>query len=155
MSMIEGEFSTTGLRFGIIVSRYNEMISNKLLDGVNNCLARHGVQGDDIDVAKVPGSFDIPVIALKMAKSKKYNSLICLGAVIKGETHHFDYVCKETAGGISRVALGTEVPVIFGVLTTETSEQALERVGIKSGNKGWDAAMSAIEMANLVKKFDF
>ena len=154
MNVIEGEFSAEGLNFGLVVGRFNEMITNKLLDGATNCLVRHGVQSANIHVAWVPGSFEIPLIALKMAKTKRYHALICLGAIIRGETPHFDYVCRATSSGISRVSLETEVPVIFGILTTDTTQQAMERAGIKGGNKGWQAAVSAIEMANLAGKID-
>ena len=154
MNIIEGEFSVEKLNFGVVVSRFNEMITHKLLDGATNCLMRHGVPSDNLHVAWVPGSLEIPLIALKMAQTKRYHALICLGAIIRGETPHFDYVCKETASGISRVALETEIPLIFGVLTTDTTQQAMERAGIKGGNKGWQAAISAIEMANLVRKLD-
>ncbi|MCY4524030.1 MAG: 6,7-dimethyl-8-ribityllumazine synthase [Halobacteriovoraceae bacterium] len=154
MNIIEGKLSAEGLSFGIVVSRFNDMITSKLLDGAVDSLLRHGVNSTDIDTVWVPGSFEIPLIALKMAQSKRFNAIICLGAIIRGETPHFDYVCKETVSGISQVALKTEMPVIFGVLTTNSTEQAMERAGIKSGNKGWDAAVSAIEMAGLIKKFD-
>ena len=154
MNVIEGEFLAEGLNFGLVVGRFNEMITNKLLDGATNCLVRHGVQSANIHVALVPGSFKIPLIALKMAKTKRYHALICLGAIIRGETPHFDYICREASSGISRVSLETEVPVIFGILATDTTQQAMERAGIKGSNKGWQAAVSAIEMANLAGKID-
>jgi 6,7-dimethyl-8-ribityllumazine synthase len=147
----EGNLIGKGLRFGIIVSRFNEFFSNKLLDGAKDALVRHGVVDTDIEVAWTPGSFEIPLIAQKMAASKKYNAVICLGAVIRGGTPHFDYIASEVAKGVAKVGLETGVPVIFGVITTDTLEQAIERSGTKDGNKGFDAAVSAIEMANLVK----
>ncbi len=147
----EGNLIGKGLKFGIIVSRFNEFFSSKLLEGAKDALNRHGVVETDIEVAWTPGSFEIPLIAQKMAESKKYNAVICLGAVIRGGTPHFDYIASEVAKGIANVGLKTGVPVIFGVITTDTLEQAIERSGTKDGNKGFDAAVSAIEMANLVK----
>ncbi len=147
----EGNLIGKGLRFGIIVSRFNEFFSGKLLEGAKDALNRHGVVEADIEVAWTPGSFEIPLIAQKMAKSKKYDAVICLGAVIRGGTPHFDYIASEVAKGVAKVGLDTGVPVIFGVITTDTLEQAIERSGTKDGNKGFDAAVSAIEMANLVK----
>ncbi len=139
----------TGLKIGIVVARFNEFISMRLLDGTKDALERHGVSVDDVDVAFVPGAFEIPMIAQKMAKSSRYDAIITLGAVIRGSTPHFDYVAAEVSKGVATIGLQTGVPVIFGVLTTDTIEQAVERAGTKAGNKGWDAGVSAIEMANL------
>jgi 6,7-dimethyl-8-ribityllumazine synthase len=147
----EGNLLGKGLKFGVVVSRFNEFFSSKLLDGAKDALIRHGVAETDIEVAWTPGSFEIPLIAQKMAESKKYNAVICLGAVIRGGTPHFDYIAAEVSKGIAHAGLHTGVPVIFGVITTDTLEQAIERSGTKDGNKGFDAAVSAIEMANLVK----
>lgn len=147
----EGNLVGTSLKIGIVVGRFNEFITEKLLGGTKDALKRHGVSEDDIDVAWVPGAFEIPLIAEKMANSKKYDAIITLGTVIRGATPHFDYVCNEAAKGVSHAALSSGIPVIFGVLTTNTIEEAIERAGTKAGNKGWDAAVSAIEMANLVK----
>ena len=152
MKTFEGKLDGTKLRFGIIVGRFNEFISSKLLGGAMDALKRHGVDESGIDVAWSPGAFEMPLIAMKMAKSENYDAVICLGAVIRGATPHFDYVSNEVSKGIANVMLQTEVPVTFGVLTTENIEQAIERAGTKSGNKGFDAAMSAIEMANLMKE---
>jgi 6,7-dimethyl-8-ribityllumazine synthase len=150
--MIEGQLNAEGKKFGIVVSRFNEMISKSLLSGAFDCLARHGANEDEITVAFVPGSFEIPLTAKKMAASKKYDAVICLGAVIRGATPHFDYVAAEVSKGIASVAMDSGVPVIFGIITSDSIEQAFERAGTKSGNKGWDAALSAIEMADLIKK---
>jgi len=147
----EGNLIGKGLKFGVVVSRFNEFFSTKLLEGAKDALLRHGVLEADIEAAWTPGSFEIPLVAQKMAESKKYNAIICLGAVIRGGTPHFDYIASEVAKGIANVGLKTGVPVIFGVITTDTLEQAIERSGTKDGNKGFDAAVSAIEMANLVK----
>jgi 6,7-dimethyl-8-ribityllumazine synthase len=147
----EGNLLGKGLKFGVVVSRFNEFFSTKLLEGAKDALLRHGVLEADIETAWTPGSFEIPLIAQKMAESKKYNAVICLGAVIRGGTPHFDYIASEVAKGIAHVGLHTGVPVIFGVITTDTLEQAIERSGTKDGNKGFDAAVSAMEMANLVK----
>jgi 6,7-dimethyl-8-ribityllumazine synthase len=135
----------------VVVSRFNEFFSQKLLEGAQDALLRHGVNENDIEVAWTPGSFEIPLIAQKLAQTKKYNAIICLGAVIRGGTPHFDYIASEVTKGIAQVNLSTGVPVIYGVITTDTLEQAIERSGTKAGNKGFDAAVSAIEMANLVK----
>lgn len=151
MKVYEGNLVAQGQRFGIIVGRFNEFIGGKLLAGALDGLKRHGVNEEDIEIAWVPGSFEIPLIAKKMAKSKKYDGIICLGAVIRGATSHFDYVANEVTKGIASVSLDTEVPIIFGVLTTDTIEQAIERAGTKAGNKGFDAAVTAIEMTNLLK----
>lgn len=152
MKTFEGQLTTTNDdKFCIIVSRFNDFIGSKLLAGALDELKRHGVSSDNIDVVKVPGAFEIPVIAQKCAKSNRYNAIITLGAVIKGSTSHYDYVCAEVSKGVAQVGLQTGVPVIFGVLTTDNIEQAIERAGTKAGNKGSDAAKAAIEMANLVK----
>lgn len=151
MKIIEGQLTTNGEKFCIVISRFNEFIGSKLLSGAIDELKRHGVNEDNIDVIWVPGAFEIPIIAKKAAKSGKYNAIITLGAVIKGSTSHYDYVCAEVSKGVASVSLETCVPVIFGVLTTDNIEQAIERAGTKAGNKGSDAAKSAIEMANLVK----
>lgn len=147
----EGKLIAEGLKFGIVVGRFNEFIGGKLLEGAFDALKRHGAREEDIDVAYVPGAFEIPLIAKKMAKNDKYDAVICLGAVIKGSTSHYDYVCAEVSKGIASVSLDTEKPVLFGVLTTNNIEQAIERAGTKAGNKGADAAMTAIEMINLIK----
>jgi 6,7-dimethyl-8-ribityllumazine synthase len=147
----EGNLLGQGLKFGVVVSRFNEFFSQKLLDGARDALLRHGVAETDIEVAWTPGSFEIPLIAQKMAGTKKYDAVICLGAVIRGGTPHFEYIAAEVTKGIANVGLNTGVPIIFGVITTDTLEQAIERSGTKDGNKGFDAAVSAIEMANLIK----
>ena len=148
---LEGMLIGKGLRFGLIVSRFNEFFSKKLLEGAQDALHRHGVDEGDIEVTWVPGSFEIPLIALKLAQSKKYDAVICLGAVIRGGTPHFDYIAAEVTKGIAKVGLDTGLPVIYGVITTDTLEQAIERSGTKAGNKGFEAAVNAIEMVNLVK----
>lgn len=153
MKIIEGNLVAKGIRIGIVVGRFNEFIVSKLLGGALDGLKRHGLEEENIEIAWVPGAFEIPLIAKKMAKSNKYDAIICLGAVIKGSTPHFDYVCAEASKGIASVSLSTEIPVIFGVLTTDSIEQAIERAGTKAGNKGYDSAVSAIEMANLLKNF--
>lgn len=150
MKTIEGLLTTNGERFCIILARFNDFIGGKLLEGAIDELQRHGVDNEDIDVVRVPGAFEIPVVAKRCAKSGKYSAIITLGAVIKGSTSHYDYVCAEVSKGVAAVSLETEVPVIFGVLTTDNIEQAIERAGTKAGNKGADAAKSAIEMANLM-----
>jgi len=152
MKRIEGELQAEGLKFAIIVSRFNEFITGKLLEGAIDALLRHGASEKNIDIIKVPGSFEIPLVAKKAAQKKSYDAVICLGTVIRGATPHFDYVAAEAAKGIAMASMETGVPVAFGVLTTDTIEQAVERAGSKSGNKGWDAAMVAIEMAQLIKK---
>ncbi|MGE4589401.1 MAG: 6,7-dimethyl-8-ribityllumazine synthase [Acidaminococcaceae bacterium] len=151
MKTLEGQLKADNLKFGIIVGRFNEFISSKLLSGSIDCLVRHGADNDNITVAWVPGAFEIPLVAKKMAATGKYDAIICLGAVIRGATPHFDYVCAEVSKGIASVSLQFETPVSFGVLTTENIEQAVERAGTKAGNKGVDAAMAAIEMADLLK----
>lgn len=147
--VFEGKLDATGKKFAIVVSRFNEFISSKLLDGALDCLTRHGAEDKNLAVVWVPGSFEIPGVASQLAKSKKYDAVICLGAVIRGATPHFDYIAAEVSKGIAQVNLATGVPTIFGVLTTDTIEQAIERAGTKVGNKGWDAALSAIEMVQL------
>ncbi len=152
MNYIEGNLIAQGLKIGIAAARFNEFIVAKLIGGAQDGLQRHGVQESDIDLVWVPGAFELPLAAQKMAKSGKYDAVICLGAVIRGSTPHFDYVCAEVSKGVAHVALEREIPVIFGVLTTDSIEQAIERAGTKAGNKGFDAAVTAIEMANLLKK---
>ena len=147
----EGMLLGKGLKFGVVISRFNEFFSQKMLEGAQDALLRHGVSEDDIEQAWTPGSFEIPLIAQKMAQTKKYDAIICLGAVIRGSTPHFDHIAAEVTKGIARVNLDTGVPVIYGVITTDTLEQAIERSGSKAGNKGFNAAVSAIEMANLMK----
>jgi 6,7-dimethyl-8-ribityllumazine synthase len=152
MNKLEGKLSGSGLRIAIVVSRFNDYVTSKLLEGAQDCLKRHGVE--DIEVAYVPGAMEIPLLAQRFARTKKHDAIITLGAVIRGATPHFDYVCREVSSGISRISLEFSIPVIYGVLTTDTVDQALERSGIKSGNKGFDAAMAAIEMGSLLKNFD-
>jgi len=154
MKTIEGKLVAKNIKIGIIVARFNEFIGSKLLSGAIDALTRHEMLEDDIEIVWVPGAFEIPLIASKMAKSKKYDAIICLGAVIRGSTTHYDYVCSEVSKGISHVSLMTDIPVMFGVLTTETIEQAIERAGTKGGNKGFDCAMGAIEMVNLIRELD-
>ena len=149
----EGKLVGEELKFGVVVGRFNEFISKKLLTGALDALKRHGVAEDNIDVAWVPGAFEIPLVAKKMAKADEYDAVICLGAVIRGATPHFDYVCAEASKGVAKVSLDTELPVIFGIITTDTIEQAIERAGTKAGNKGWEAAVGALEMANLLEEF--
>ena len=146
----EGNVSGQGKKFGIIVSRFNDFISDRLLGGALDALSRHGTKEENIDVIKVPGAFEIPLMAKEMATGKKYDAIICVGAVIRGSTPHFDYVSAEVSKGIAQVSLDSGTPVIFGVITTDTLEQAIERAGSKAGNKGWSAAVSAMEMANLM-----
>jgi 6,7-dimethyl-8-ribityllumazine synthase len=148
----EGQLVGTGLRFALVVSRFNEFISRKLLEGALDAWARHGVAKEDVEIVWVPGSFEIPLAAQHLASSGHYNAIVCLGAVIRGATPHFDYVAAEVSKGIANVSLQTGVPVLFGVLTTDTIEQAIERAGTKAGNKGFDAAVSAIEMADLLRQ---
>ncbi len=150
---IEGHLTGEGLKVGIVVSRFNDFISSKLLSGAKDALFRHGVAEEDVEVAWVPGSFEIPLVAKKMAAGDKYDGVICLGAVIRGDTPHFDYVCAEVSKGVARVGLETEKPVMFGIITTDTIEQAIERAGTKAGNKGFDAALGLLEMANLLREF--
>ena len=146
---IEGKLSAEGRKFGIIVSRFNHFITDRLLEGTLDALKRHGALDEDIVIVKVPGSFEVPLAAKKLAASQKYSAVICLGSVIRGATPHFDYVAAEVAKGVAQVMIDTGTPIAFGVLTTDTIEQAIERAGTKAGNKGWAAAMSAIEMADL------
>jgi 6,7-dimethyl-8-ribityllumazine synthase len=152
MKIIEGELQAKGLKFGVIVSRFNDFITSKLLDGALDALRRHGADEKDIDVVKVPGSFEIPLIARKLAAKGTYNAVICLGTVIRGATPHFEYVSAEVSKGIAAASMETGVPIAFGIITSDTIEQAVERAGTKSGNKGWDAAITAIEMAQVIKK---
>lgn len=153
MKIIEGNLVAKSLKIGIVAARFNEFIVSKLISGALDGLKRHGVEDDYIELAWVPGAFEIPLVAKKMAESEKYDAVICLGAVIKGSTSHYDYVCAEVSKGIASVSLESKKPVIFGVLTTDNIEQAIERAGTKAGNKGYDAAVSAIEMADLISKF--
>ena len=150
-NILEGNFTAEGLKFGIVVARFNEFITTKLLGGALDTLHRHGAKDEDVDAAWVPGAFEIPLAAKKMAESGKYDAVICLGAVIRGSTSHYDYVCNEVSKGVAQVGMSTGVPTIFGVVTTENIEQAIERAGTKAGNKGADGAMAAMEMANLLK----
>ncbi|WP_125151947.1 6,7-dimethyl-8-ribityllumazine synthase [Clostridium rectalis] len=154
MKHYEGKLIAEGLKFGVVIARFNEFIGSKLLSGALDGLKRHGVNEENIEIAWVPGAFEIPLIAKKMSKSKKYDGIICLGAVIRGATSHYDFVAGEVAKGIAKVTLDEEVPIVFGVLTTENIEQAIERAGTKAGNKGYEAAISAIEMANLINKME-
>jgi len=151
--LYEGNLISHGKNYGIVVGRFNEFISSKLLSGALDALKRHGASEDEISVAWVPGAFEIPLIAQKMAESGRFDAVITLGAVIRGSTPHFDYVCNEAAKGVAAISLKTGVPTVFGVLTTDSIEQAVERAGTKAGNKGWEAAVTAIEMANLVSQF--
>jgi 6,7-dimethyl-8-ribityllumazine synthase len=151
MNIIEGNLIAKDIKFAIIVSRFNDFISQKLVDGAVDCLKRHDAQDENITIVKVPGAFEIPVAAEKLAECKKYDALICVGAVIRGSTPHFDYVASEVSKGIAQTSLKHKMPIAFGVLTTDTIEQAVERAGTKAGNKGWDAALTAIEMVNLFK----
>lgn len=151
MKVLEGNVVGSGSKFGIVAARFNEFIVSKLVGGAEDALLRHGVRAEDIEVAWVPGAFEIPLVAKKMAQSGKYDAVICVGAVIKGSTSHYDYVCAEVSKGVAQVGLSAEIPVMFGILTTDNIEQAIERAGTKAGNKGYDAACSAIEMVNLLK----
>jgi 6,7-dimethyl-8-ribityllumazine synthase len=152
MKVYEGKLLAQGLRFGIVISRFNDFICDRLLGGALDALKRSGGSEEQIDVFKVPGAFEIPLIAKQVAFSGRYDAVICLGAVIRGATPHFDYVANEVSKGIATVSLDSNIPIAFGVLTTDTLEQAIERAGSKAGNKGWDAAMAAIEMVNLIKQ---
>ena len=151
MRVLEGNVVAEGVKIGIVAARFNEFIVSKLIGGAQDALVRHGVSDDDIELAWVPGAFEIPMVAKKMAESGRYDAVICLGAVIKGSTSHYDYVCAEVSKGVAAVGMETGVPTLFGVLTTDNIEQAIERAGTKAGNKGYDAACSAIEMINLFK----
>ncbi len=149
--VIEGILTAKGVKFGIVVSRFNDFINKRLLDGALDALSRHGAEDENISIVKVPGSFEIPLMAQKLADSGKYDAIICLGAVIRGATPHFEYISAEVTKGIAKVTLDSGIPISFGILTTDNIEQAIERAGTKSGNKGWDAALSAIEMVNVLK----
>ena len=149
-NVFQGKLKGDGKRFGIVISRFNEFITSKLLGGAVDCLSRHGVDDDAIDVYWVPGSFEVPAMALKVAESKRYDGVICLGAVIRGQTPHFDFVASESAKGVGQVAMRTGVPTIYGIITTETVEQAIDRAGTRTGNRGAEAALAAIEMASLM-----
>ncbi len=153
-NIIEGGLNAQGKRFGLVVSRFNDFITEKLTGGAIDALTRCGADPEAIDIVKVPGAFEIPLVAQKMASDNRYDAIICLGAVIRGATPHFDYVSAEVSKGIAQVTLATGLPVIFGVLTTDTIEQAIERAGTKAGNKGWSAAISAVEMANLIARVE-
>jgi len=150
--VIEGKLTAKGLTFGVVVSRFNDFINSRLLDGALDALNRHGAEDKNISIVKVPGSFEIPLMAKKLADTGNYDAVICLGAVIRGATPHFEYVSAEVTKGIANVTLDTGIPVSFGILTTDNIEQAIERAGTKSGNKGWDAALAAIEMVNVLKE---
>jgi 6,7-dimethyl-8-ribityllumazine synthase len=152
MKVYEGKLVSKEIKIGIVAARFNSFITSKLLDGALDALKRHEVMEEDIHVAWVPGAFEIPLIASKMAESRKYDAIICLGAVIRGSTSHYDYVCSEVSKGIANVSLSSSIPVMFGVLTTENIEQAIERAGTKAGNKGFDCAVGAIEMVNLIRE---
>lgn len=154
MKVYEGNLVSKDIKVGIVAARFNEFITSKLLGGALDALNRHDVSKDNIDVAWVPGAFEIPLIASKMAKSGKYDAVICLGAVIRGNTSHYDYVCSEVSKGIANVSLNSDIPVMFGILTTENIEQAIERAGTKAGNKGYDCAVGAIEMVNLIREIE-
>ncbi|MGD6795301.1 6,7-dimethyl-8-ribityllumazine synthase [Metabacillus indicus] len=154
MRTYEGNLVGSGLKVAVIVGRFNEFITSKLLSGATDALKRHGVEEENVEIAWVPGAFEIPLVAKKMAASNKYDAVITLGTVIRGSTTHYDYVCNEAAKGVSQASMSTGVPVIFGVLTTESIEQAIERAGTKAGNKGYEAAVAAIEMANLMRTLD-
>ncbi len=154
MKTFEGKLVSENIKVGIVAARFNEFITSKLVSGALDGLKRENVKEDDIDVAWVPGAFEIPLIASKMAKSRKYDAIICVGAVIRGSTSHYDYVCNEVSKGIAQVSLANDIPVMFGVLTTDTIEQAIERAGTKAGNKGFECAQGAIEMVNLIRSFE-
>ena len=154
MNVFEGKLVSEGMKVGIVAARFNEFIVSKLVSGAQDALVRHDVKEEDIDLAWVPGAFEIPLIASKMAKSGKYDAVIALGAVIRGSTTHYDYVCSEVSKGIANVSLNSDIPVMFGVITTENIEQAIERAGTKAGNKGYDCALGAIEMVNLIRNIE-
>lgn len=154
MNTFEGKVVSSGIKVGIVASRFNEFITSKLVAGAMDGLIRHDVNEDDVDVAWVPGAFEVPLIAKKMAGSGKYDAVICVGAVIRGSTSHYDYVCSELSKGIASVSLSSGIPVMFGILTTDTIEQAIERAGTKAGNKGYDCALGAIEMVNLIREIE-
>ncbi|MEC7641603.1 MAG: 6,7-dimethyl-8-ribityllumazine synthase [Nitrospinota bacterium] len=150
--IVEGKLDGTGFKFGIVVSRFNDFITSKLQEGALDTLVRHGVKKDDIEVIKVPGAFEIPIAAKKLSQAEKYDAVICLGAVIRGATPHFNYVAAEASKGVAETAYNADIPVLYGVLTTDNLEQAIERAGAKSGNKGWETALAAIEMVNLFEQ---
>lgn len=154
MKTYEGSLVAKSMKVAIVAARFNEFITSKLIGGAMDGLSRHGVQENDVHLAWVPGAFEIPLIASKLAKSGKYDAVICLGAVIRGSTSHYDYVCAEVSKGIAQVSLQSQIPVLFGVLTTDTIEQAIERAGTKAGNKGYDCALSAVEMVNLIREIE-
>ena len=154
MNVFEGKVVSEGMKVGIVAARFNEFIVSKLVAGAQDALVRHDVKEEDIDLAWVPGAFEIPLIASKLAKSGKYDAVIALGAVIRGSTTHYDYVCSEVSKGIANVSLNSDIPVMFGVITTENIEQAIERAGTKAGNKGYDCALGAIEMVNLIRNIE-
>ena len=154
MNVFEGKLTGEGLKIGIVASRFNEFITSKLVSGAEDCLKRHGVKDEDITLAWVPGAFEMPLMAKKLVMNMTFDAVICLGAVIRGATSHYEMVCNETTKGIAQVSLNSGIPVLFGVLTTDTIEQAIERAGTKAGNKGYDTAMSAIEMSNLMHSLD-
>lgn len=154
MKIYEGKLAAENIRIGIVAARFNEFITSKLLSGAIDCLKRENVSAEDIETAWVPGAFEIPLIASKMAESKKYDAVICLGAVIRGSTSHYDYVCSEVSKGIAQISLASGIPVMFGVLTTDNIEQAIERAGTKAGNKGFECAQGAIEMVNLLRSLE-
>lgn len=154
MKTFEGKVVANGIKVGIVAARFNEFITSKLVGGAVDGLVRHDVKEEDIQIAWVPGAFEIPLIASKMAKSGKYDAVICVGAVIRGNTSHYDYVCSEVSKGIATVSLNSDIPVMFGVVTTENIEQAIERAGTKAGNKGYDCALGAIEMVNLIREIE-
>ena len=153
-NVFEGKLNASGFKFGIVVSRFNEFLTGKLVEGALDCLNRHGADVDKIDVAYVPGAFEVPYAASRMAKSGRYDAIICLGAIIRGDTPHFDYIAAESSKGIARLALDHDLPVIYGMVTADTLDQAIERAGTKAGNKGWDAAQSATEMVNLYRELE-
>ena len=154
VKVFEGKLDASGLRFGIVVSRFNSFFTDQLLNGALDCIVRHNGSHEKVSAAYVPGSFEIPFAAARMAKSGKYDAVICLGAVIRGDTPHFDYIAAESSKGIARLGMEMDIPVVYGVITTDTIEQAIERAGTKAGNKGWDAAQTAIEMVNLYRAMD-
>ncbi len=152
LNIVEGDLNGAGMKFGIVVSRFNDFVTGRLVDGAVDALVTNGVQENDVDVVKVPGAFEIPRVAQKLCNQKRYDAVICLGAVIRGATPHFNYVSAEASKGVAAVGMAADIPVMYGILTTDTVEQAIERAGAKSANKGWEAAMAAIEMVNLFKK---
>jgi len=151
--VFEGQLAAEDRRFGIVVSRFNDLVTTQLLDGALDCLRRHGADDDAIEIAWVPGSFELPLMAKRMAQSQRFHVVICLGAVVRSDTPHFDYVAGQASKGIAQVALETGVPVTFGVITADTVDQAIQRAGVRAGNRGWDAALNAVEMASLMERF--